>query len=124
MTLFLAKWLTLAFFIEAMIVHYIDPVWISAALGGDKPFAIPLATAIGIPLYTSGVAAIPIAQGLIASGMSAGAALAFLVAGPVTTIPAMVAVRALVKTRLFSIYLGAGIGGSLVAGYVFQAIMG
>jgi hypothetical protein len=36
----------------------------------------------------------------------------------------MVAVRALVKTRLFSIYLGAGIGGSLVAGYVFQAIMG
>ena len=124
MTLFLAKWLTLAFFIEAMIVHYIDPTWISAALGGDKPFAIPLATAIGIPLYTSGVAAIPIAQGLIASGMSSGAALAFLVAGPVTTIPAMVAVRALVKGRLFSIYLGAGITGSLVAGYVFQAIMG
>ncbi len=124
MTLFLAKWLTLAFFIEAMIVHYIDPAWISAALGSNKPFAIPLATAIGIPLYTSGVAAIPIAQGLIASGMSSGAALAFLVAGPVTTIPAMVAVRALVKTRLFSIYLGAGIAGSLVAGYVFQAVMG
>lgn len=124
MTLFLAKWLTLAFFIEALIVHYIDPAWISAALGGDKPYAIPLATAIGIPLYTSGVAAIPIAQGLIASGMAPGAALAFLVAGPVTTIPAMVAVRALVKTRLFAIYLGAGIVGSLIAGYAFQMVMG
>ncbi len=60
----------------------------------------------------------------IGSGTSAGAALAFLVAGPVTTVPAMVAVRALVKGRLFAIYLGAGILGSLVAGYVFQEIMG
>ncbi len=124
MALFLTKWLTLAFFIEALIVHYVDPAWISAALGGDRPFAIPLATAIGIPLYTSGVAAIPIAQGLLASGMAPGAALAFLVAGPVTTVPAMVAVRALVKGRLFAIYLGAGIVGSLVAGYVFQWVAG
>jgi uncharacterized membrane protein YraQ (UPF0718 family) len=124
MTLFLGKWLTLAFLLEALIVHYVDPAWISAALGGDQPLAIPLATAIGIPLYTSGVAAIPIVQGLLANGMSDGAALAFLIAGPVTTVPAMLAVRSLVKNRLFSIYLGAGITGSLAAGYLFQAFMG
>ncbi len=97
MTLFLGKWLSLAFLVEALIVHYLDPAWIAAALGGDQPFAIPLATAIGIPLYTSGVAAIPITEGLLASGMSPGAALAFLIAGPVTTVPAMLAVWALVK---------------------------
>jgi uncharacterized membrane protein YraQ (UPF0718 family) len=124
MALFLGKWLTLAFLIEALIVHYLDPAWISAALGGENLFAIPLATAIGIPLYTSGVAAIPIAKGLLANGMAPGAALAFLVAGPVTTVPAMVAVRALVKNRLFSVYLGAGIIGSLLAGYLFQALFG
>ena len=83
-----------------------------------------MATAFGIPLYTSGVAAIPIVQGLLANGMSNGAALAFLVAGPVTTVPAMLAVRALVKRRLFSIYLGASIIGSLIAGILFQAYMG
>jgi uncharacterized membrane protein YraQ (UPF0718 family) len=124
MTLFLGKWLSLAFLLEALIVHYLDPAWIAAALGGDQPFAIPLATAIGIPLYTSGVAAIPITEGLLASGMSPGAALAFLIAGPVTTIPAMLAVWALVKRRLFGIYLGAGIAGSLAAGYLFQAAFG
>lgn len=123
-TLFLGKWLTLAFFVEAIIVHYVNPAWISAALGRNQPFAIPMATAFGIPLYTSGVAAIPIVQGLLANGMSNGAALAFLVAGPVTTVPAMLAVRALVKRRLFSIYLGASIIGSLIAGILFQAYMG
>jgi hypothetical protein len=56
--------------------------------------------------------------------MSHGAALAFLVAGPVTTIPAMTAVFALVTRQTFAIYLCVGIGGSLIAGYVYQAIMG
>jgi uncharacterized protein len=123
-SIFLGKWLLLAFLLESLIVHYVDPAWISALLGRDRVFAIPFATAVGIPLYTSGVAAIPIVKGLLESGMSPGAALAFLVAGPVTTIPAMAAVFALVKRRTFAIYLAAGITGSLIAGYLFQYAAG
>ncbi len=123
-SLFLGKWLLIAFILEAMIVHYLDPSWISALLGKDQPFAIPLATAIGIPLYTSGVAAVPIVEGLLKSGMGHGAALAFLVAGPVTTIPAMTAVFALVRRQTFAVYLGSGIVGSLLVGYVYQIIRG
>jgi uncharacterized membrane protein YraQ (UPF0718 family) len=122
--LFLGKWLLIAFILESLIVHYVNPQWISAALGGNQFLSIPLATAIGIPVYTSGVGAIPIVKGLLGNGMSHGAALAFLVAGPVTTIPAMTAVFALVKRRTFAIYLGVGIAGSLIAGYVFQAMVG
>jgi uncharacterized membrane protein YraQ (UPF0718 family) len=123
-SLFLGKWLLIAFILEALIVHYLDPDWISSLLGKEQVFAIPLATAIGIPLYTSGVAAIPIVEGLLKSGMGHGAALAFLVAGPVTTIPAMTAVFALVRRQTFAVYLGAGIIGSLFVGYAFQIIMG
>ena len=122
-TLFLGKWLLIAFILESLIVHYVDSKWISAVLGKNQFFSIPLATAIGIPVYTSGVGAIPIVKGLLSNGMSHGAALAFLVAGPVTTIPAMTAVFALVKRQTFAIYLFVGIGGSLIAGYVYQAIM-
>lgn len=122
-TLFLGKWLLIAFILESLIVHYVDSSWISSLLGNDRFFSIPLATAIGIPVYTSGVGAIPIVKGLLTSGMGHGAALAFLVAGPVTTIPAMTAVFALVKRQTFAIYLAVGIGGSLIAGYLFQAIM-
>lgn len=122
-TLFLGKWLLIAFILESLIVHYVDSKWISSVLGNNQFFSIPLATAIGIPVYTSGVGAIPIVKGLLSNGMSHGAALAFLVAGPVTTIPAMTAVFALVKRQTFVIYLYVGIGGALIAGYVFQAVM-
>ena len=105
-------------------MHYVDPNWISALLGKDRFFSIPLATAIGIPVYTSGVGAIPIVQGLLGNGMSPGAALAFLVSGPVTTIPAMTAVFALVKRQTFYIYLGVAIAGSLIARYLYQVVAG
>ena len=122
-SLFLGKWLLVAYILESLIVHYVDSSWISSLLGKNRFFSIPLATVIGIPVYTSSVGAIPIIKGLLSSGMSHGAALAFLVAGPVTTIPAMTAVFALVKRQTFAIYLGMGVLGSLVAGYAFQVIM-
>ncbi len=118
--LYLFKWLALAFFLEALIVHYVDSAWIGAALGADNPWSILLASAVGIPLYTSGMAAIPITKGLIASGMGPGAAMAFLIAGPVTCVPAMAGVWAIVRRRAFAIYLGAGVLGSLAGGYAFQ----
>lgn len=121
--LYLAKWLAVAFFLEALIVHYVDPAWIGAILGSENPWSIPLASAVGIPLYTSGVAAIPITKGLLAAGMGAGAAMAFLIAGPVTCVPAMAGVWALVKRKVFAIYLAGGILGSLVAGYAFQLLV-
>jgi len=123
-SLFLGKWLLIAFILESLLVHYVDPAWIASAFGKNQLFSIPLATVIGIPVYTSGVGAIPIVEGLLKSGMSQGAALAFLVAGPVTTIPAMTAVFALVKRQTFAIYLGSGIVGSLIAGYFYQIITG
>jgi hypothetical protein len=98
-------------------------MWISAVLGKNQFFSIPLAPAIGIPVYTSGVGAVPIGKRLLSNAMSHGAALAFLVAGPVTTIPAMTAVFALVKRQTFAIYLCVGIAGSSIAGYVYQVIM-
>ena len=122
--LFFGKWLAVAFFLEALIVHYVNPAWIVALFGAGQSFAIPLATAVGIPLYVSGVAAMPMVQGLLSSGMAPGAALAFLIAGPVTTVPAMVAVWALVRWPTFVIYLLAGVIGSLAAGYIFQALAG
>jgi uncharacterized membrane protein YraQ (UPF0718 family) len=122
--LFLGKWLLVAFFLEALIVHYVDSVWITSILGAGKSYSIPIAMLVGIPLYVSDIAAVPVVQGLLDQGMAPGAALTFLIAGPVTTIPAMVAVWALVRGQTFAIYLSAGMIGSLTAGYLFQTFAG
>jgi uncharacterized membrane protein YraQ (UPF0718 family) len=52
--------------------------------------------------------------------MLPAAALAFLMAGPTTTLPAMVAVWGLVSHRVFMLYLSMTIAGSLVVGYLFN----
>ena len=120
----MGNWLALAGTLVAIIVDYVDQAGVGDAVGGHEPFAIPLAAAIGIRLYTAGVASIPITQGLVSSGMSPGAAMAFLVAGPVTTIPCMMTVWMMVKRPLFFYYISVGIVGALLAGYLFGAFMG
>jgi uncharacterized membrane protein YraQ (UPF0718 family) len=54
--------------------------------------------------------------------MGRGAALAFLITGPVTTLPAMAAVWGVVKVRVFFIYLGLGLIGGILSGYGFDLI--
>lgn len=92
--LMVTKFMALAFFLEALIILYIPEGWITALLGGERWGAIVAAALIGIPVYTSNLTALPLVSGLLAQGMNPGAALAFLIAGPVTTLPAMAAVWA------------------------------
>ncbi len=64
----------------------------AALLGKTSDLAVPLATLVGIPLYTTNLSALGIIQDLLQQGMDGGAALAFLIGGAVTAIPAMSAV--------------------------------
>ena len=59
---------------------------------------------------------------LVEMGAAPGAALAFLTAGAVTSIPAAMGVFALVRNSVFFTYIGFGVAGSLVAGYAYQAL--
>ena len=119
---FLGKWLTLAFLLESLMVAWIPAEMVGAWLGGDAWWSIPAAVLVGIPAYLNGFAAIPTVSALIDLGMAQGAALAFMVAGAVTSIPAAMAVFALVKRRVFVWYLALGLGGSLAAGLAWQAV--
>jgi uncharacterized membrane protein YraQ (UPF0718 family) len=118
--LFLSKWLLLAFAIESLMVVWLPQEAIAANLGGQAGFAIPLAVAVGVPAYLNGYAAIPLIGELMSMGMAPGAALAFLVAGGVTSLPAAMAVFALVKKPVFLWYLAVALLGSLAIGYAYQ----
>ena len=123
-TLFLAKWLTLAFLIESLMLAYVPAEWVAGAVGGEGLLPIATATVVGVPAYLNGYAALPLVGGLIEQGMAPGAGLAFLVAGGVTSLPAAIAVFALVKLRVFLVYLVLALSGSLLAGLLFQAWVG
>jgi uncharacterized membrane protein YraQ (UPF0718 family) len=114
------RFMLLAFILEAVIVRYIPAEWITSLLGQQNPLAILFAALIGVPVYTSNLAALPMVSGLLAQGMNPAAGLAFLVAGPTTTLPAMTAVWQLASRRVFVLYVAFSLVGAVVAGYVFQ----
>lgn len=121
--LFLFKWLALAFFIESLMLRYVPAEMIAQYLGGGAWWSVPLAVIAGIPAYLNGYAAIPTVNGLIDLGMSPAAGLGFMVGGGVTSIPAAMAVFALVKKEVFSLYLLCGLGGALLVSFGYLAYL-
>ena len=117
---FLLKWLSVAFLAESLMVAWLPAESVAAVVGGGSAFAIPLAAAVGVPAYLNGYAAIPLISGLLEMGMSNGAALAFATAGAVSCIPAAIAVWALVRRSVFVLYLALGLGGAMLAGFLYQ----
>lgn len=120
--LFLLKWLTLAYVIEATMLHYIPAEVIAGVLGGTGFGPILMGALVGAPAYLNGYAAVPLVDALLAQGMSQGAAMSFVIAGGVSCIPAAIAVWALVKPRVFAAYLTFAIVGAMIAGITWQAI--
>ncbi len=122
--LFLGKWLTLAFLLESLMLAYIPPESIGAWLGAESAWAVPLAVLAGVPAYLNGYAAIPTVAGLLDLGMAPGAGLAFMTAGAVTSIPAAIAVYALVKRPVFAWYLALALVTSTASGFAYQGWLG
>jgi uncharacterized membrane protein YraQ (UPF0718 family) len=117
---YLLVWLALAFLLESLMLAWVPADLIAAALGGDGLQPVVTATLVGVPAYLNGYAALPLVSGLIEQGMAPGAGLAFLVAGGVTSIPAAIAVFALVRPRVFALYIAFALAGSLTAGLLYQ----
>ncbi|MEL7150700.1 MAG: permease [Pseudomonadota bacterium] len=120
--LFLGKWLLIAYMFEALMLAYVPAEMIASVLGGDGFQPILLGALVGAPAYLNGYAAVPLIDALLAQGMAPGAAMSFVIAGGVSSIPAAIAVWALVKPRVFVAYLGIAMLGALLAGLTWGVI--
>jgi uncharacterized protein len=123
-TVMVAKFMALAFLLEALITFYVPESWIVSVLGERNAASIPSAALLGVPVYTSNLTALPLIGGLLAQGMAPAAALAFLIAGPTTTLPAMAAVWGLVSKRVFLLYVALSLFGAVALGYAYQILVG
>lgn len=85
--------------------------------------ALVVTLLLSLPLYVCATASVPIAAALVSSGLPAGAALVFLMAGPATNVATLGAVYRALGGRVMSIYLGTIVGGSLIAGMAFNSLV-
>ncbi|HVL74638.1 MAG TPA: permease, partial [Noviherbaspirillum sp.] len=115
----LGRWLALAFVLESLMLAWLPAEAVARTLGDSGGMAIPLAVLLGIPAYLNGLAAIPLVGGLIGMGMNPAVGLAFMVAGGVTSIPAAMAVWALVRPRVFVLYVGLALLLALASAWLY-----
>ncbi|PWJ13851.1 permease [Jannaschia seohaensis] len=119
---FLLRWLALAYLLESLLIAYVPAEAIVTVVGGEGLHPIVLSALVGAPAYLNAYAAPPLVAGLVDQGMTVGAAMAFMVAGSVSSIPAMTAVFALVRGQVFALYVALGFFGAVVSGFVYGLI--
>jgi len=106
--------------IGALIHNWIPQNVITALLGDDKWYSVPLATIVGVPMYADIFGTLPIAEALVLKGVGIGTALAFMMAVTALSLPSMILLKKVVKTKLLVIFAGIVTFGILIIGYLFN----
>lgn len=106
--------------IGAAIHNWIPENVISAVLGQDKWYSVLLATVVGAPMYADIFGTLPIAEALVLKGVGLGTALSFMMAVTALSLPSMIMLKNVVKTKLLMIFAGIVTVGILIIGYAFN----
>jgi hypothetical protein len=106
--------------IGALIHNWIPQSIISAVLGQDKWYSVIIATFVGVPMYADIFGTLPIAEALVLKGVGLGTALSFMMAVTALSLPSMIMLKKVVKTRLLGIFIAIVTIGILIIGYAFN----
>ncbi len=109
--------------IGGFIHGYVPEDFLARWAGRDNPFAVPVAVALGVPLYSNAAGVIPIVQALTAKGMAMGTVLAFMMAVTALSLPEAVILKNVLKNRLLAVFFGTVAVAIVLVGYLFNAIL-
>ena len=106
--------------VGAVIHNWIPQSWIETVLGSNNPFAVLLATIVGVPMYADIFGTIPIAEALFSKGAQLGTVLAFMMAVTTLSLPSMIMLRKAVKPKLLALFIAICTVGIIIVGYLFN----
>ena len=109
--------------IGAAIHNWIPTDIIHKVIGDDNPFSVLIATFVGIPMYADIFGTIPIAEALFYKGVGVGTVLSFMMAVTALSLPSIILLSKVVKTKLLVIFVGIVSTGIIIIGYLFNAIL-
>jgi len=107
--------------IGAAIHNWIPESIIQNVVGNNNPFAVLLATAVGIPMYADIFGTLPIAEALFGKGVGIGTVLSFMMAVTALSLPSIIMLSKVVKPKLLAIFVAIVATGIIIIGYLFNA---
>ena len=108
----------------AIIHNYIPAELIQGIISKGGIFTVPIATILGVPMYGSCAAIVPIAVVLFQKGIPIGTALAFMMATSALSFPEAIILRRAMNLRLIAIFFGVVTISIVIIGYLFNLLQG
>jgi uncharacterized membrane protein YraQ (UPF0718 family) len=106
------------------LIHNVIPrEIIEKILGNNNPFAVIIATIIGIPMYADIFGTLPIAEALYLKGVGLGTILAFMMGVTALSFPSLVMLSKVIKPRLLWTFTGIVAVGIIIIGYLFNYVI-
>jgi uncharacterized membrane protein YraQ (UPF0718 family) len=109
--------------IGGFIHGYVPEDFLVRYAGPQNPFGVPVAVALGVPLYSNAAGVIPIVHALMEKGMSMGTVLAFMMAVTALSLPEMIILRKVLKIKLLAVFVGIMTATIIGVGYLFNVIL-
>lgn len=91
--------------------------------GADNPFAVLVAVAVGVPLYSNAAGILPLVEALYDNGLPMGTLLAFMMAVVALSLPELILLRRVLKPRLIVTFVGVVAAGIVAVGYLFNTVL-
>ncbi|UNG16681.1 permease [Stutzerimonas zhaodongensis] len=107
--------------VGAAIHNWIPEDVITAAIGQDHWWSVPLAALVGVPMYADIFGTLPIAEALVGKGVGIGTVLAFMMAVTALSLPSLIMLKKVVKAPLLALFFGIVIVGIMLIGYLFNS---
>lgn len=107
--------------IGAFIHNWIPEELVVKILGKNNPLGVILAVLVGVPMYADIFGCIPIAESLLGKGALLGVVLSFMMAVTTLSLPSLIMLKKIIKTKLLVVFIGICIAGIIIVGYMFNA---
>tara|TARA_Y100000310_G_scaffold22039_1_gene21275 strand:+ start:150 stop:734 length:585 start_codon:yes stop_codon:yes gene_type:complete len=117
-------WILVGVGIGAAIHNYIPAELIQGLIAKGGIFMVPLAVVLGVPMYGSCAAIVPIALVLFEKGIPLGTALAFMMAVSALSLPEAIILRRAMKLKLIAVFFLVVTLGMIITGYLFNVLAG
>ncbi len=120
------KYVLVGVVIGAVVERYMPKEWVFRFFGRKDPLSIVWVTLASVPMFLHQISASSIIyhiKGSLGGTLDAGAALAFMIGGPVTAVPTMVLFWSFFRKRVFFLYMAVCLSGTLLIAYTFQFLL-
>jgi len=94
------KWVIIGIAVGALFHGYVPEEWVQGNLGAGEWWTVPIASVLGIPLYTNATGIIPVAESMLNKGIPLGTVLTFMMSVVGASFPEFVMLKQVMKAKL------------------------